>query len=75
MHFKIRRPGDGGRVDEFTSQLYFDDALTDRVHAAAPYSSKKGQRLLNARDMIYREGGTQLMLPVVASGSGLKARG
>ena len=70
IHFKIRRPGDGGRVDEFTSQLYFDDALTDRVHATAPYASKKGQRLLNARDMIYREGGTQLMLPVAASGSG-----
>ena len=32
VHFKIRRPGAGGRIDEFTSQLYFDDAL-DRSRA------------------------------------------
>ena len=73
VHFKIRRPGAGGRIDEFTSQLYFDDALTDRVHAAAPYSAKKGQRLLNSRDMIFREGGTRLVLPVVENGSGYAA--
>jgi protocatechuate 3,4-dioxygenase beta subunit len=67
LHFKIRVPGDGGRTDEFTSQLYLPDALTDRVHAAAPYSTKKGQRLLNERDMIFREGGTKLVLPVEES--------
>jgi len=72
VHFKVRRPA-GGRIDEFTSQLYFDDALTDRVHAAAPYASKKGQRLLNARDMIFREGGPKLVLPVVTSGAGYGA--
>jgi len=65
VHFKVRVPGEGGRTDEFTSQLYFDDELTNRVHASAPYSAHRGQRLLNSRDMIFREGGTQLMLPVV----------
>jgi protocatechuate 3,4-dioxygenase beta subunit len=65
VHFKVRVPGDGGRTDEFTSQLYFDDDLTNRVHALEPYAANKGQRLLNARDMIFREGGTQLLLPVV----------
>ena len=64
VHFKIRVTAEGGRADEFTSQLYFSDALTDRVHATAPYSTKKGQRLLNERDMIFREGGTKLVLPV-----------
>jgi hypothetical protein len=64
VHFKIRMPAEGGRADEFTSQLYFSDALTDRVHANSPYSTKKGQRLLNERDMIFREGGTKLLLPV-----------
>lgn len=64
IHFKIRVPGANGRAEEFTSQLYFPDALTNRVHAAAPYSAKKGQRLLNERDMIFRDGGTQLVLPV-----------
>ena len=64
VHVKIRVPADGGRTDEFTSQLYFAESLTDRVHARAPYSAKKGQRLLNERDMIFREGGTKLVLPV-----------
>jgi hypothetical protein len=65
IHFKIRTPGESGRIDEFTSQLYFQDELTDRVHAAPPYAANRGQRLLNSRDMIFRDGGTQLILPVV----------
>ena len=73
IHFKVRTPGENGRVDEFTSQLYFADDLTDRVHAAQPYASNRGQRLLNARDMIFREGGTQLMLPVVENTGGYAA--
>jgi protocatechuate 3,4-dioxygenase beta subunit len=67
IHFKIRVPAAGGRIDEFTSQLYFSDELTDRVHAQEPYSAHHGQRLLNSRDMIFREGGSQLLLPVVES--------
>ena len=73
IHFKVRVPGAAGRTDEFTSQLYFDDELTTRVHAREPYSAKKGQRLLNARDMIFREGGAQLMLPAVEAGDGYTA--
>ena len=73
IHFKVRTPGAGGRTDEFTSQLYFDDAFTDRVHAKPPYSEHKGQRLLNARDMIFREGGPKLTLAVVEQGNGYAA--
>ena len=73
IHFKVRTSGENGRVDEFTSQLYFADDLTDRVHAAQPYASNRGQRLLNSRDMIFREGGTQLSLPVVADNDGYAA--
>ncbi len=73
IHFKIRVPGEGGGTDEFTSQLYFSDELTDRVHATQPYAANKGQRLLNSRDMIFREGGTQLILPVVEEGGGYAA--
>jgi protocatechuate 3,4-dioxygenase beta subunit len=73
IHFKVRTPGENGRIDEFTSQLYFPDELTDRVHAAPPYESNRGQRLLNPRDMIFREGGTQLILPVVHSAGGYAA--
>ena len=73
IHFKVRTPGENGRIDEFTSQLYFADELTDRVHATEPYASNRGQRLLNERDMIFREGGTQLILPVVQRAVGYAA--
>ena len=71
IHFKIRVAGANGRTDEFTSQIYFDDALTDRVHTKQPYAAKKGKRMLNSRDMIFREGGTQLFLPVTEGENGL----
>lgn len=73
IHFKVRVPAEGGRTDEFTSQLYFSDELTDRVHAAQPYAANRGQRLLNSRDMIFREGGTQLVLAVVGDDRGYAA--
>ena len=73
VHFKVRVTTGAGRADEFTSQLYFDDGLTDRVHANTPYASHKGQRLLNARDMIFREGGTRLVLPVAETAGGYVA--
>jgi protocatechuate 3,4-dioxygenase beta subunit len=38
IHFKIRTAQAGSRNYEFTSQLYFDDATTERIHAAAPYA-------------------------------------
>jgi protocatechuate 3,4-dioxygenase beta subunit len=58
VHFKVR-----AKDQEFTSQLYFDDALTDRVHAEAPYSGR-GRRTRNANDGIFRRGGEQLLLDV-----------
>ena len=36
MHFKVRTNPAGRRGTEFTSQLYFDEAMTDRVHAQPP---------------------------------------
>lgn len=60
VHFKVRSSGNR----EFTSQLYFDDAITDKVHTVAPYTGKQGQRVRNERDGIFRRGGNQLMLNV-----------
>lgn len=71
IHFKVRSSA-GGRTTEFTSQLYFDDAFTDSVYAKAPFYAKDGRRVPNERDGIYRQGGRQLMMPVVESGSGYK---
>ena len=85
IHLKIRvlaepagpalseRSESKGVTDGFTSQLYFPDELTDRVHAAEPYSAHTGQRLLNSRDMIFREGATQLILPIGETEAGYAA--
>ena len=67
IHFKIRTDPGYARGREFTSQLYFDDAITDKVHAQPPYAghAKKGsyqQRTRNEDDSIYLKGGKQLML-------------
>jgi protocatechuate 3,4-dioxygenase beta subunit len=69
IHFKIRTAPMAGKRYEFTSQLYFPDELTDRVHTALPYSSKGRRRARNHHDFIFRDGGHQLMLePSEANG-------
>jgi protocatechuate 3,4-dioxygenase beta subunit len=69
IHFKVRTALDGAAREQ-TSQLYFDDALTDQVHALPPYNSKGSGRLRNDRDGIYRNGGPALTVPVVQDGEG-----
>src|SRR5918995_1082932 len=68
IHFKIRVSGKSGRGQELTSQLYFDDALTDRIHAQSPYAGKGQRTVRNQRDGLFRNGGPQLMLSPVQSG-------
>ena len=73
IHFKIRSEAGGGRKHEFTSQLFFDDALTDQVHAQAPYVTPGRSRLRNAGDGIYGGAGTQLTLAVTPAAPGYAA--
>jgi protocatechuate 3,4-dioxygenase beta subunit len=68
VHFKIRSAPSARPGFDFTSQLYFDDALTDRVHAVAPYAAKGQRTVRNEGDGIYRRNGSQLMLPVTQNG-------
>ena len=68
LHFKIRTEPSAQRGHEFTSQLYFDDALTDRVHAVEPYASRGKRNARNRDDEIFRDGGDQLILDVSQSG-------
>lgn len=73
LHFSIA-VGEGVRREAFTSQLYFDDALSDRVLAQAPYAGRSGARVRNDADFIYRRsGGSQLLLAVREDGGGLQA--
>jgi protocatechuate 3,4-dioxygenase beta subunit len=69
IHFKVRT--DDRR--ELTSQLYFDDAVTDRVQAPATYAAANSRRTRDGEDFIYRRGGRELTLDVVARGDGFAA--
>jgi protocatechuate 3,4-dioxygenase beta subunit len=73
IHFKIRANAKSGKSQELTSQLYFDDVLTDRVHAQAPYAGKGQRAIKNQQDGLFRNGGRQLMLSPVESGQGYAA--
>ena len=64
VHFKVRTEPAAARGHDFTSQIYFDDALTDRVHAREPYASMGPRAVRNEGDGIFRRNGNQLMLAV-----------
>ncbi len=63
IHFKVRTSREAN-AGEFVSQLYFDDAYTDRVFAKAPYAARPARSTRNEQDGIFRRGGSQLMLTV-----------
>jgi hypothetical protein len=73
IHFKIRSAAGAGTAYEFTSQLFFNDTLTDQVHAEQPYASKGQRDTRNASDGIYNQGGSQLVLNVTETSSGYAA--
>lgn len=62
IHFTIRTRGADGQDYQFTSQLFFDDAPTDKVHALDPYAGKGQRDTRNSNDNIYSGGGDQLLL-------------
>jgi protocatechuate 3,4-dioxygenase beta subunit len=72
IHFKIRTSLDSAGK-EFTSQLFFDDALSDEVFAQAPYAAKGQRSTKNGNDGIYRNGGDQLMLSPTKEADGYAA--
>lgn len=80
IHFKVRAPwAPGAKVTDptkqydFTSQLFFDDALSDKVFAQAPYKIKGEREVRNAGDGIFREAGSSLILKPTESNRGYSA--
>lgn len=73
IHVKIRADEPGGGTYDFTSQVYFDDALSDRVFQAEPYAGRGDRAERNESDGIYRSGGEQLTLEVKEQGDTLRA--
>lgn len=53
IHFKLRLFAGSAATYEFTSQFFFDEAVTDIVHALSPYNSKGRRDRLNSTDGIY----------------------
>jgi protocatechuate 3,4-dioxygenase beta subunit len=70
IHFKVRTAAPGGRAHDFTSQVFFDDALSERVFAQPPYAARGRRRVKNAQDGIYRRAGAQLTLVVTPAAPG-----
>ena len=66
LHVKIR-PTSGQAL---TTQLFFDDSLSDKVLAQSPYSGRGQRDTRNASDRIYAQGGSQMMLALTPKGQG-----
>jgi protocatechuate 3,4-dioxygenase beta subunit len=73
IHFKIRTSPQADSAHEFTSQLFFDDGLSDAVFTKQPYSSKGQRSTRNANDGIFGTSGGQLTLTPTPSGDGYAA--
>ena len=73
IHFKIRWTDAANKAHSFTSQLYFDDALSDNIFKNAPYNTTRARDTRNANDFIYRRGGQDLMLNLTQDGAGYVA--
>jgi protocatechuate 3,4-dioxygenase beta subunit len=72
IHFKVRTATGSQSAHEFTSQLYFDDSITDDVHAEEPYRSKGRRTARNEDDGIFRRSGDGLILPLTRDGRGYR---
>ena len=75
IHFKVRTYLGTMKLDEFTSQVFFDDSLTDQVHAQAPYNTRGQRDTRNATDGIFRgtTNSERLLLTVTKTDQGYAA--
>ncbi|HEX6748847.1 MAG TPA: intradiol ring-cleavage dioxygenase [Longimicrobium sp.] len=73
IHFKIRGTAASGRAFDFTSQLFFDEDVTDAVHARPPYAARGRRTRMNSGDGIFRQGGAQLLLTPARTADGYAA--
>lgn len=68
IHAKIRIFDGESESYEFTSQFFFDEAFTDEVYTAAPYSQRGTRDTRNTNDGIY--GGASSTGSAITSNSG-----
>lgn len=53
IHFKIRIEGAGGAGYDFTSQMFFDEAINDEVMALAAYNARGERTIRNMNDQVF----------------------
>lgn len=73
IHFKIRTDPAASRGFEFTSQLFFDDGLSDQVFSQTPYAAQGQRNVLNAKDDIYQQTQGLTLLAPTKGGDGYSA--
>jgi len=76
IHFKVRTFAAGQKTFEFTSQIFFEDAISDEVFKQTPYSSRGARDTRNAVDMVYtsnNNSGAMLLANATGSGGGYQA--
>lgn len=71
IHFKIRTEPESEQGYEFTSQLFFDEALSDLIHAEAPYDGKGYRDTLNEDDNIFQSSDGLLTLDITEDDDGV----
>ncbi len=70
VHYMIRTNPNSEVGHELTSQLFFDEGVTDTVHSQAPYAQKGRRDTTNDSDGIFRRGGNDLMLQLTKNAEG-----
>ena len=74
VHFKIRTAAANGQGSDFTSQLFFDEAMNDQIFTQSPYSQKGGAgRLRNDGDGIFQGSGGKLTFAPAKTNDGYAA--
>jgi hypothetical protein len=68
VHIHLKAHKSGNQVH--TTQLFFDEKVSDAVYATSPYNSRSGQRTTNAQDNIYAGGGARSTLDLAKNGDG-----
>ncbi len=53
IHFKVRVEGSGRAAYEFTSQMFFDEAMNDQVMAMGSYNSRGERMVRNMNDQVF----------------------
>ena len=73
IHYKIRIANTAGGTYEFTSQLFFDDDVSNVIYTQPAYKRSARRDQFNDRDGIFQEGGDGLILDLKKSGDGFRA--